>query len=387
MDIEKAIWYRENAKWLGKELLPYDIWYNVIGFNPSIHRELTKILPRFGMRFWLIDIWSGKRYDAYMNSKQYQISSLTELYNNYPDTEIGEIMGVAINPENKDEVLVDFKYKDDDTRKLINEVKYNILKKELREDFENQKRTCYEKLRQEEYNILKKELREDFERQKREYYEKLKQEDIEKDGIIENFDKEKDAFSNKIKELEKKIIEDKENFDKEKDAFSNKIKELEKKIIEDKEKKGMSDIKEYVETNIIVETERHIMQMIESMAFDTEENKKIIRERIVVEKRAEEKEQKAITREKIAEEKEQKAITREKIAEEKERRSENAFRDCIKVMSDFRKMVDFPDQYKLSMLRHSLVGNRSTMEEIKKIYDDIGVPTVIEDFVVGKLKK
>jgi hypothetical protein len=127
--------------------------------------------------------------------------------------------------------------------------------------------------------------------------------------------------------------------------------------------------------------------MVENMAVDTEENRKIIRERVVAEKVAEDKEQKAMVREKVAEEKEHKAMAREKVAEEKERRSENAFRDCIKIMSDFRKMVDFPDQYKLSMLRHSLVGNRSAVEEIKKIYDDIGVPTVVEDFVVSKLKK
>ena len=111
MDVTEVLEKIGKAEWFEKELLWYDVKYNVIGFNTRIHHpDLISNLPRFATEFKVIDIRTGKKYDAYMNVKQYQISSLKPLYDVYPNIEVGNIIGVAISPENKNEVLVDFEY-------------------------------------------------------------------------------------------------------------------------------------------------------------------------------------------------------------------------------------------------------------------------------------
>ena len=69
-----------------------------------------------------------------MNIKQFQISSLKPLYDDYPDMRLGDIIGVTINPNNRNEVLVDFKYNDDKARKLVQDVEFNISWREIRQN-------------------------------------------------------------------------------------------------------------------------------------------------------------------------------------------------------------------------------------------------------------
>ncbi len=163
---------KEKIIWFEKELLWYDVKYNVIGFNTRIHsQDLINNLPRFGTEFKILDIRSGKTYGAYMNIKQYQISSLKSLYDRYPDIEIGDIIRVAISKENKSDILVDFKYQDEidkkveaETRNIVDKEKNciynNFLKSLIRKDLEYRK-LVKERIRNNEYNEILANLRQD----------------------------------------------------------------------------------------------------------------------------------------------------------------------------------------------------------------------------------
>lgn len=104
---------RNKAKWVEKTLNPTDVDYSVIGIDPKYYSsEFISSLPRYGTNFWLVDIRTGIRYYVYMNIKQYQISSLSKLYKDKEyKMKIGDKIGIAISPENKDEVWIDFEYK------------------------------------------------------------------------------------------------------------------------------------------------------------------------------------------------------------------------------------------------------------------------------------
>ncbi len=163
MDTREISEKMAKVKWFKKELLWYDVMYNVIGFNTRIHHpDLINNLPRFGTEFKILDIRTGKMYDAYMNIKQFQISSLKPLYDVYPSIEIENVIRIAINPEKKDEIWVDFKYQEEIEKITKKEADKRIREEENRKlkRFKEYKKTLKEYDLQRKYDIFKTMLKE-----------------------------------------------------------------------------------------------------------------------------------------------------------------------------------------------------------------------------------
>lgn len=98
----------ERAKWFEIDIDPSDPTYNAISIDSRNYpSEFIKELPPYGTDFNIVNVRTWKRYRAKMHTQQYYIQS-PELYrDNKEILEIGKVIGLAISPENINEIWID----------------------------------------------------------------------------------------------------------------------------------------------------------------------------------------------------------------------------------------------------------------------------------------